>query len=67
MMVRCRTEMPAKEDDGEIKHPGLALILRYKPNLELEDLEGKTPFVIAALDKSAEKVKMLVSNSIPAP
>jgi len=62
MMVTCRTEMPVNEEGVEVKHPGLALILQYKPNLELKDLNDCTPLVLAALAKTADKVKMLVCN-----
>lgn len=60
MMVGCRSEMPVTEDGIEVKHPGLALILRHKPDLELQDLEKSTPLVLAARAKTADIVKMLV-------
>jgi hypothetical protein len=63
MMVSCRTEMPLK-GDVEIKYPGLALILQYSPNLELQNLEGNTPLVLATRDRDADKVKMLVGIQV---
>ena len=62
MMVSCRTEMPVTEEGVEVKHPGLALILRYKPDLERQDLEGCTPLVLAARARTADKVKILVCD-----
>ncbi|XP_070180050.1 poly [ADP-ribose] polymerase tankyrase-like isoform X2 [Littorina saxatilis] len=62
MMVSCAVELPITEDEEEIKHPGLALILRFKPNLELGDKEGNTPLVLATHSRNAEKVKILLTK-----
>ena len=62
MMISCSTEMPAKQGGEEVKHPGLALILKHNPQLELKDISGFTPLVMATRTSSVDKVKMLVSR-----
>ncbi|KAL8622950.1 hypothetical protein ACOMHN_027071 [Nucella lapillus] len=62
MMVSCQTEMPVKEGEVEIHHPGLALILRYTPNLEHKNRSKETPLVMATRLKSLEFVKMLAEK-----
>ena len=67
MMVSCLTEVPAKgsnPSEPEVKYPGLELLLQYKPNLEIENLQGRTPLVMTTLDKASDKIKILVRRSL---
>ncbi|XP_076464084.1 poly [ADP-ribose] polymerase tankyrase-like isoform X2 [Babylonia areolata] len=62
MMIYCQTEMPVKEGEVEVKHPGLALILRYNPDLEKKNLNDETPIIMAARNKSADKIRLLAEK-----
>ena len=63
MMVRCQTERPVKGGDTETAFPGLALILRYKPDLEAQIGDTDTPLAMAVHSRNLQKIKMLVSTT----